>query len=126
MFYGWHDDCTLEPPNAQPTTTTKTPTTTPPTTTIEPTEPPDRMYNIMKCKSLYISVRYNIILISNFDINSCVVILTATIVCDFVDDWCNFARTTNGDGSCKNGFGWIRKTADEIKNQHLEGPQTSN
>ena len=51
MFYGWHDDCTLEPSNAQPTTTTKTPTTTPPTTTIEPTEPPDRMYNIMKYES---------------------------------------------------------------------------
>ena len=41
-FYGW-EDCVLQPPNAEPTTTTKTPTTTPPTTTIEPTEPPDRM-----------------------------------------------------------------------------------
>ena len=41
-FYTW-EDCVLQPPNAEPTTTTKTPTTTPPTTTIEPTEPPDCM-----------------------------------------------------------------------------------
>ena len=46
------ETCSLFPPDAQPTTTTKTPTTAPPTTTkapttapptttIEPTEPPD-------------------------------------------------------------------------------------
>ena len=52
-------------------------------------------------------------------------IITATIVCDFVDDWCNFGITTNGDDNSKRGFGWMRKTPTEIENQNLEGPDKS-
>ena len=52
MVFRNYEECSLYPPEAKPTTTTKTPTTAPPTTTkapttapptttIEPTEPPD-------------------------------------------------------------------------------------
>ena len=45
-----------------------------------------------------------------------------TIVCDFNNDWCDFARNTNGDDKSKQGFGWTRKNSNEIQSQNLEGP----
>lgn len=50
---------------------------------------------------------------------------SGTIRCDFNQDWCKFAITTNGDAA-KNGFGWVRKTVKQINDQGLEGPDKGN
>ena len=45
-----------------------------------------------------------------------------TIVCDFNDDWCEFGKSMTGDDKSKSGFGWIRKSSNQINDQNMEGP----
>ena len=46
----------------------------------------------------------------------------ATIYCDFNENWCNFAQTSNCDDKSKHGFIWERSTPDNIKDRGIEGP----
>ena len=45
-----------------------------------------------------------------------------TIKCNFNADFCGFKATATGDNDSKAGFKWVRKTAQQVTNQHLEGP----
>ena len=52
-------------------------------------------------------------------INSCAL---GTIKCNFDADWCGFSTSANGDDAAKAGFKWQRKTAQQIKENNMEGP----
>ena len=121
------EDCIFNPDQAKPIpttippTTTKPPTTVPPTTTIEPTEPPDCTSNSFY---KYFSVTYHFNVINVRSLNFpffCHSI--GTIVCDFNNDWCEFSKSMTGDDKSKSGFGWIRKSSNQIKDQSMEGPE---
>ena len=52
-----------------------------------------------------------------------IVAFLATIICDFDDDWCDFAVTATGDGPSTQGFKWSRRTSNNIKTNTFEGPE---
>ena len=56
---------------------------------------------------------------SQIIINSCAI---GTIKCNFDADWCGFGTSANGDDPAKAGFKWQRKTAQQIKENNMEGP----
>ena len=47
---------------------------------------------------------------------------TGTIKCNFDADWCGFGTSANGEDPAKAGFKWQRKTAQQIKENSMEGP----
>ena len=51
-------------------------------------------------------------------------LFSGTIACDFDQDWCNFKIQNTGDDNSKKGFAWQRRSANSIKNNGLEGPET--
>ena len=52
--------------------------------------------------------------------------IIGTIKCNFDADWCGFGTSANGDDPAKAGFKWARKTAQQIKENNMDGPQQGN
>ena len=58
------------------------------------------------------------------NVNLPIIILLATISCDFEKDWCSFNIKSNGDNSSINGLEWKRHNGKYVEEQKVDGPHT--